>query len=245
VFYLRSTRANEHRMTEPAAEALANALVRKFADGGKTLVTWLNHYSARQCLLSSQNEAIQRFDHVEIDGKFLGILLNNSVRSSADQLIPILIPRLGPCSVALVGSNSAALASTKARLQQLAPSARFFTMDGYIELLRGEALATWLQENSIDVLIAGLGTGLQETFVDEASQYLDRGILLTCGGFLDQFASENYYPVWAYPLKLNWLVRIAREPRRLWRRYTVDAVLAVRDRKLLRSLIHSLPGYMK
>jgi hypothetical protein len=31
-------------------------------------------------------------------------------------------------------------------------------------------------------------------------------------------------------LRLNWLVRLAREPRRLWRRYTVDAVRAVRAR---------------
>ena len=56
-------------------------------------------------------------------------------------------------------------------------------------------------------------------------------LVVTCGGWLDQFAGgEPYYPAWAYPLRLNWLVRLAREPRRLWRRYTIEAIRAVRAR---------------
>jgi hypothetical protein len=34
-------------------------------------------------------------------------------------------------------------------------------------------------------------------------------------------------------LRLNWLVRLAREPKRLWRRYTIDAVRALRARAKL------------
>jgi beta-1,4-glucosyltransferase len=230
-------------MSEPAVEQLVQTLTAKFALNLKTSVTWLNHYSAQQCLIESPNDAIHGFDHVAIDGKFLAIILGNPDRSSADLLIPILIPRLGTCRVALVGSNTTALASTKERLAELASDAEFFEMDGYSGLRRGEELADWLRNNQIDVVIAGLGTGLQEDFLAEASSYMSRGLLLTCGGFLDQFASQNYYPSWAYPLKLNWLVRICREPRRLWRRYTVDAVTALRKRKVLQARIHALHGY--
>jgi hypothetical protein len=39
---------------------------------------------------------------------------------------------------------------------------------------------------------------------------------------------------------LNWLVRLAREPRRLWRRYTIDAVRALRSRAELAEYVIGL-----
>jgi beta-1,4-glucosyltransferase len=76
----------------------------------------------------------------------------------------------------------------------------------------------------------------------EAAEAMSRGYALTCGGFLDQALQVNYYPAWAYPLRLNWLVRVLREPRRLWRRYTVDAVRAVAARAELRQGMRDVPG---
>lgn len=70
-----------------------------------------------------------------------------------------------------------------------------------------------------------------------------RGVLVvTCGGWLDQFSGDSYYPSWAYPLRLNWLVRLAKEPRRLWGRYTVHAVRAVRSRAELVDYVRGQGG---
>ena len=71
---------------------------------------------------------------------------------------------------------------------------------------------------------------------------MTRGYALSCGGFLDQVLRPGYYPAWAYPLRLNWLIRLAREPRRLWRRYTVDAVLAVVRSFAWRRVMRTVPG---
>jgi hypothetical protein len=81
------------------------------------------------------------------------------------------------------------------------------------------------------IAVLGLGAPLQDHY---ALATASPGILVaTCGGWLDQFAGDTYYPAWAYPLRLNWLVRLAREPRRLWRRYTIDALRALWSRAAL------------
>ena len=115
--------------------------------------------------------------------------------------------------------------------------------DGYEGLPRGAELRRWLARTRPTLVLAGLGAPLQEEFVVEAAAYLDRGLVVTCGGFLDQIQQESYYPSWAYPLKLNWAVRLAREPRRLWRRYTVDALAAARSRRALRAAVVEAPGF--
>jgi N-acetylglucosaminyldiphosphoundecaprenol N-acetyl-beta-D-mannosaminyltransferase len=62
---------------------------------------------------------------------------------------------------------------------------------------------------------------------------------MTTGSYIDHLAdwdgvSASWYPRWADVLRLNWLYRLAREPRRLWRRYTIEivqfAALIVRTR---------------
>ena len=92
--------------------------------------------------------------------------------------------------------------------------------------LRGE-----LQRAGAELVVVGLGAPLQDFY---ALELRAPGMLVvTCGGWLDQFCAVSYYPSWAYPLRLNWLVRLAREPRRLWRRYSVDALRALRARRAL------------
>ena len=99
-----------------------------------------------------------------------------------------------------------------------------------------------VREVQPDLVLVGLGAGLQEQVLLEAASAMRRGYALTCGGFIDQVLQEGYYPEWAYPLKLNWLVRLAREPRRLWRRYTVEALSAVGRRADWRASMARVPG---
>ncbi len=70
---------------------------------------------------------------------------------------------------------------------------------------------------------------LQEQWALDVAAVLPAGLVLTCGGFFDQIHPARYYPSWAYALRLNWAVRLAREPGRLWRRYSVEALEASRS----------------
>jgi N-acetylglucosaminyldiphosphoundecaprenol N-acetyl-beta-D-mannosaminyltransferase len=69
---------------------------------------------------------------------------------------------------------------------------------------------------------------------------------MTGGSYLDHIAensdfSATWYPAWANTLRLNWFYRLVREPRRLWRRYTIEildfVVLSVRARLRLRASV--------
>lgn len=71
-----------------------------------------------------------------------------------------------------------------------------------------------------DIVIAGLGTPLQELFLLDLKKLSWQGTGFTCGGFLEQTAqSINYYPKVIDKLHLRWLYRLYKEPRRLPKRY--------------------------
>jgi N-acetylglucosaminyldiphosphoundecaprenol N-acetyl-beta-D-mannosaminyltransferase len=73
------------------------------------------------------------------------------------------------------------------------------------------------------VLLCGMGAPHQERFMLRLKAAGYAGVMISCGGFLDQLAeAERYYPAWIDRHDLRWLYRVYKEPRRLWRRYAVD-----------------------
>jgi N-acetylglucosaminyldiphosphoundecaprenol N-acetyl-beta-D-mannosaminyltransferase len=70
------------------------------------------------------------------------------------------------------------------------------------------------------LVLIGAGAPIQERLAVRVGERKASLVLCTCGGYFDQVSRPgSYYPRWAYSLKLNWVVRLCREPRRLWRRY--------------------------
>lgn len=73
------------------------------------------------------------------------------------------------------------------------------------------------------VVICGMGAPLQEEFLIRLEAAGWRGAGFTCGGYLDQLCEGiRYYPAWVDRTNLRWAYRLAREPRRLWKRYVFD-----------------------
>lgn len=184
---------------------------------------------------------MEQFTHVCLDGILLRSLVAPSApRTSADLVLPLLFERAGAnCRVALIGSTRASLAAAEQAIRAASPNVEVvLSRDGYEELSPPEAMAAAIREADADVVVVGLGAPLQDAYLLalRAHGLRDR-VLLTCGGWLDQVSNMRYYPRFAYRLKINWLVRVVREPRRLWRRYTVDAVAAVRRRQQMRRFL--------
>jgi exopolysaccharide biosynthesis WecB/TagA/CpsF family protein len=212
-----------------------------------TTVTWLNHWSAGQVLSDSgAHAATTRMSYVGIDGIGLrGLLGWRPPRSSADTVIPRLLSLLQDARVAIVGANPERhAAAVEAVAALLGGNSRIAaTADGYSALPANDQLASWVHTNTPTLVLVGLGAGKQEIFAAAVGEHMTFGLVLTCGGFLDQVTNPRYYPSWAYPLKLNWLVRLSREPKRLWRRYTIGAGKALVSTRRLRREIGALPGY--
>ena len=230
-----------------ASDRLAAKLAEHWTSGGVTSVTWLNHHSALKLGLPGI-ASLAPMTYIGIDGLLLLNLVGGQShdRSSADQVVPRLLSLLRGARVALVGTDRASLerASEVVTHELLAEDSVIVdTRDGFDGLPAIADIRAWLRHYRPDVVIVGLGAGLQEPWALEVCAHLSSGLVITCGALLDQLRQPGYYPRWAYPLKLNWAVRLAREPRRLWRRYSVEALYAVRHRRALRREIECLAGF--
>lgn len=73
-----------------------------------------------------------------------------------------------------------------------------------------------------DVIWVGLGSPKQEKFAAAAAPHLAAGTLITVGAAFDFHTGRvAQAPRWMQRSGLEWLFRLAVEPRRLWRRYLV------------------------
>jgi len=74
-----------------------------------------------------------------------------------------------------------------------------------------------------DVLHVCLPTPLQQAWVWEFTGRLNAPVIITGGAYLDHLAERMYwYPGWVVKARLCWAYRLAKEPRRLWKRYSLD-----------------------
>lgn len=81
---------------------------------------------------------------------------------------------------------------------------------------------------SPDFIWVCLGAPKQEIWMHYISKFLDRGVLFGVGAAFD-FLSNNIKraPVWMQKTGLEWLYRLLKEPKRLWKRYLVTNFLFV------------------
>ncbi|MFI6518290.1 WecB/TagA/CpsF family glycosyltransferase [Spirillospora sp. NPDC050679] len=95
--------------------------------------------------------------------------------------------------------------------------------DGRIPAATADALVAEINDAKPDVLHVGLGTPLQQRFVAEYGDRIEAPVIITCGAYFEHLAERRqYYPPWVLKLRVGFLYRLAREPRRLWRRYTIE-----------------------
>jgi len=88
-----------------------------------------------------------------------------------------------------------------------------------------------------DVLLVGMGTPVQERWVERSSADLNAPVIWCLGATADFIAGEvDRGPAWLHD-NAEWLARLLTEPRRLWRRYLIGnsvflaRVLAERARR--------------
>lgn len=221
--------------TTPHDSDAVSAMVDSIRPGD--VVTWLNHWS----LQHADWAALAQMDVIGFDGTLLQLTLlrlgRPVGRSSADLVLPPLLARLPPGSrVALVGAAPGVAARAAARLEHYGHTILHF--DGYGDLLRLREDPAELVAFAPDLLVVGLGAGLQDRTALEFHRSLPAARILTAGGWLDQTATaECYFPPWVHRARLGWAWRIAHEPRRLLGRYTVDAA---RFQMIARSLVAQL-----
>ncbi|HET7792241.1 MAG TPA: WecB/TagA/CpsF family glycosyltransferase [Rhizobacter sp.] len=87
------------------------------------------------------------------------------------------------------------------------------------------ALCASIRRARPDVVLVALGNPLQERWILDHAKDLPPALYVGVGALFDFLAQRaTRAPMWVRRLRLEWLFRLAHEPGRLWKRYTVDAV---------------------
>jgi N-acetylglucosaminyldiphosphoundecaprenol N-acetyl-beta-D-mannosaminyltransferase len=130
--------------------------------------------------------------------------------------------------VFLYGASAMVSARAASRLEQRVPGLRIVGRDtSRWNGQRDEALAARIRESGAALVVVALGCPKQEAWMLAHHDLLGGAVALGLGGTLDFIAGAvPRAPQWMSRAGLEWLYRLAREPRRLAHRYLVrDAAI--------------------
>ena len=107
------------------------------------------------------------------------------------------------------------------------------TLHGFWDVARGhpgrydeadvDMMVEKINASDPDILHVSIPTPMQQNWVADVADRLNVPVIITGGSYLDHLAERVYwYPDWANRMRLGWLYRLYREPRRLWKRYSLD-----------------------
>ncbi|MEJ0028073.1 MAG: WecB/TagA/CpsF family glycosyltransferase [Rhizomicrobium sp.] len=100
--------------------------------------------------------------------------------------------------------------------------------NGYFRRDEEAAICEAINRSGADIVFVGLGVPLEYDFCVRNKDRLRAGWVVTCGGCYN-FVTGDYTraPQWMQKSSLEWLYRLAREPKRLFWRYAVTNTLAL------------------
>jgi exopolysaccharide biosynthesis WecB/TagA/CpsF family protein len=96
------------------------------------------------------------------------------------------------------------------------------TQDGYFKEKDTHQIIDRINASGADILIVAFGAPLQEFWIDKHRNRLQVPVCIGVGGCIDFFAERiSRAPTWVRNISMEWVWRLAQEPKRMWRRYIV------------------------
>ena len=237
------------KVSTPSMSQLLEALAAGLASRRTTTVTFLNpNYAVAACRDDALRRLIGEFDLDLVDGWGVALaarcfgfkvperLANDDIGA---ELFALLAAR--GSRVFLFGSAPHVAEAAASTLGRLFPGIRIVgTQHGWVDVARGhpgrfdpedlETIVDTINAASADFVLVGLPTPHQQRFVIEYRDRLGASLIMTGGSYLDHLTGGiEWYPAWVKRMRVCWLYRLVREPRRLWYRYTVELLLFGRE----------------
>lgn len=213
------------------SEPILAALRRSLREQTSLLLTFVNPHAWRiEAETGEHARRLRQFDLVLPDGIGVVHVLRQLHDPSAGRFsfdaTSLYPPVLGAmqevgASLLVVGARPGVAERALARMRAAFPGVHYLAChDGYRDWAE---LEREILDRRPAVVLCGMGAPHQERFMLRLKEAGYGGVLISCGGFLDQLAeADRYYPAWIDRHDLRWLYRLYKEPRRLWRRYAVD-----------------------
>jgi N-acetylglucosaminyldiphosphoundecaprenol N-acetyl-beta-D-mannosaminyltransferase len=148
---------------------------------------------------------------------------------SGSDFVPVVLERAAQLGwrVYFLGGAPGVAALARDKLREQLPALQVVGVDapmidphGPPEHLR--PIVDRIKETNPHLVFVALGAPKQEIFIDRVRGELSPAVMLAVGASLDFVAGTiARAPQWVSSAGLEWLFRLSREPRRLWRRYLV------------------------
>ena len=240
-------------------EAFLDAVRQAVESRSRLTVSFINpDYVLRGHRIDGLIEKMNRFDIVLPDGwgivlggRWLG--LPTPDRQGNDDICPKVfeLSAEGAFANFLFGCSEGTPERAAVNLTATFPGLRIAgALHGYWDVARGhpgrydeadiDMMVDKINASNADILHVSIPTPMQQDWVWKVADRLDVPVIITGGSYLDHLAERVYwYPSWVNKMRLGWAYRLAREPGRLWKRYSLDLMayggMVMRERRRTRS----------
>jgi beta-1,4-glucosyltransferase len=225
----QTLRIGPFRVKSFGAQALASQIYRQLALGRHTELFFANTNFVVTC-----RDFADRFDDPGITlvndgiGMDLAAKLMHGQRFRENLNGTDFIPRLLggsplPLRVFLFGARPEVVRDASRAVEERFGQEVVGALSGYG--VDDAAVCQRIRDARPDVVLVALGNPLQERWILDHAKELPPALYVGVGALFDFLAERAVRaPVWVRKLRLEWLFRLTQEPKRLWKRYTVDVV---------------------
>lgn len=160
---------------------------------------------------------------VELAAKMRGHQLTANLNGT--DFVPLLLRRAATqgLSVFLLGGAPGVAKGAAVKLAHSIPGLRIAgTRDGFDQALNEAACVSAINESGADIVLVAMGVPKQELWIDRNGKQLDAKLVIGVGALFDFLAGNvSRAPAAIRRAKLEWVWRLAMEPRRLAKRYVL------------------------
>ena len=212
---------------------LLNRISLWASERGTRRVMYVNAHVVNQSRATpGLREALRRADVVYCDGygvRLAARVLNLPIphrMTGADWIWSLAtLCELSGHSLYLLGSEPPIAREAAERLRYWYPRLDVVgSHHGYFDVdsPHNERVIEHINDHAPRVVLVGMGTPKQELWVDRYAHRLDGAVVWTVGALFDYVSGRvPRAPGWLADNGLEWIFRLAVEPRRMWRRYLI------------------------
>jgi|SRR5579875_1075367 len=216
---------------------LCQRIIQTVVERERLTITYINpNYVVAASRSPKLAAAINQFDLVLPDGigvvvgaRFLGVPVPERLGTDGVclSLFGECARRRLPLKVFLLGARPGIAETAAENLQSGFPTITVVgTRHGWFDSRENEQVCDAVNSSQPDMLLVCTGTPRQQYWVSAHAASLRCPVIMTGGGYLDNLSvSVAFYPQWINHARLNWLYRLCREPKNVWRRYTIEAAI--------------------
>jgi exopolysaccharide biosynthesis WecB/TagA/CpsF family protein len=215
----------------PVVNDTAQAVLADLMGPNRRRVHFLNAHCVNvMARVRDYRRALATADAVLPDGAGIELALRLRGERLAENLNGTdFVPRLAQAaasagqSVFLLGARPGTAEAAAAELQRRAPGLRIAgTLDGFAGAADSEAAIARINDSGADILLVALGVPKQDIWLAQNAHRLAPRLSLGVGACFDFLAGNvSRAPLAMRRARLEWVWRLAQEPRRLAGRYLV------------------------